>query len=256
MWPRFKQRGLLISVSLVLGANTVWAYRMEEPQPFFKWDCPSFSRLNHYLAEIWNITNGRYAVDTLNFNPNGLRNGDRGEMVQATFPASTGTRFFCVNMSNPSPGSDWVCVGLGPLRQFIEIPAPTTGIFCPGVLTTNAVCEEFRGRIPQECTLNRVDATVTVAPVNSGVAGQTTGILVDVNECTTPAYTSCTSVWNNSDVTVTTNPPLNIVSGQLVSAVTAFDRPTIENGNYIGFDIDKVGTSTPGSHLTVTLVCQ
>ena len=243
-------------LGLWVGMPQVSAYRMEQPQPFSKWDCPSFSRLNHYLAEIWNITNGRYALDTLSFNPNGIRNGDRGEMVQATFPSDIGTRFFCINMSNPSPGSDWVCVGLGAARQFIEIPAPTTGIFCPGVLSSTMVCEEFRGRIPQQCTISRVDATVTVAPTapGSGPTSQISGILVDVNECTTPL--ACLSVWNNSDLTPTTGPDLEVKLNSFTGSVTTFDRPTIEKGNYIGFDIDAVGATTAGSHLTVTLVCE
>src|SRR3990167_188285 len=128
----------------------------------------------------------------------------------------------------------------------IGIAHPTTGIFCPGVLSTTEVCEEFRGRIPVNCRIQRVDATVTVAPVMAGV-GQTTGILVDVNECTHP--TTCASIWGPSERLV-------IPSGGYSGAVSQVTGGFIELGNWIGFDIDQVGNTTQGSHLTVTVVCE
>ena len=121
--------------------------------------------------------------------------------------------------------------------------APTTGIFCGGAISTAMNCEQFRGRIPSACQIQRIDATVTTAPSGSS-------ILIDVNECSSP--TSCTSIWANSQ-----SEQLKILASQTSGqTVSYFEDQSIALGNYIGFDIDQVGSTVSGSNLTVTLVCQ
>ena len=120
---------------------------------------------------------------------------------------------------------------------------PTTGIFCGGTLSTAMNCEQFRGRIPTACQVQRVDATVTTAPAGSS-------IILDVNECSSP--TSCTSIWTSSQ-----SDRLDILAGATSGKrVSYFEDQSIALGNYVGFDIDAVGSTTAGSNLTVTLVCQ
>ena len=120
---------------------------------------------------------------------------------------------------------------------------PTTGIFCGGAISTSMNCEQFRGRIPVACQIQRIDATVTTAPAGSS-------IIIDVNECSSP--TSCTSIWASSQ-----SDRLDILAGATSGKrVSYFEDQSIALGNYVGFDIDAVGSTTAGSNLTVTLVCQ
>lgn len=106
------RRGLTGLVALAMAwlpMPSVAAHRMEKPEQISRWDCPSFSRLNHYLEELWFILNGRYALDTLTSNPDGVRQGTTGEMVYAKF---SGDEWFCVNSSDPSPGTSWTCLNI------------------------------------------------------------------------------------------------------------------------------------------------
>src|SRR3972149_4226736 len=116
--------------------------------------------------------------------------------------------------------------------------APTTGIFCGSTLSTAMNCENFRGRIPVPCTLDRVDLTVTTAPTGAA-------LIVDVNECSTP--TSCGTVFSTQ-----ANRPQIAVSA-LSGSSTTFNDTSIALGSYIGFDIDQVGSTVAGSNLTVTV---
>ena len=102
-------------------------------------------------------------------------------------------------------------------------------------------CENFRGRIPVICTPQRVDVTVTTAPTGAA-------LIVDVNECSAP--TTCTTMF-----TTQANRP-QIAAAALSGSSTTFDDTSVALGNYIGFDIDQVGSTVSGSNLTVTLVCQ
>ena len=120
---------------------------------------------------------------------------------------------------------------------------PTTGIFCPGGLSTSESCEEFRGRIPVACTVVHASATVTTAPTGAT-------ILVDINECDSNGE-NCVSIWSATQAN-----RLTIAAGAKAGARTAFDDTAIALGNKISFDIDQVGSSVAGSNLTVILVCQ
>lgn len=126
MWVR-----RIVSALVIFGffSASVFAYRTEEPSPISKWDCPSFSRLNHYLHELWNITNGRYNLDALTANPNGTRQGTTGELVYATYG---GDQYICVNSSTPSPGTTWTCVNITTFGSICGSTANTQILFNDG----------------------------------------------------------------------------------------------------------------------------
>src|SRR3990167_3614884 len=63
----------------------------------------------------------------------------------------------------------------------------TAGMFCGGTMSTAMPCESVRPRIPQSCTIQRVDLSCLTAPTGQA-------LIADVNECTVPG--TCTSIWN------------------------------------------------------------
>lgn len=116
---------------ILLTANDVSALRSEKPQPFSRWDCPSFTRLNNTLSDFWNILNGRYNLDSITTDPNGNRNGTRGELVYSFF---SGDEYLCVNSSSPSPGTTWTCVNI-----------TTFGTLCGGVSSDTEILYNDNG---------------------------------------------------------------------------------------------------------------
>src|SRR3990167_7903063 len=175
------------------------------------------TELRNFLKSLSDHLN---TLECLTANPDGTANppgvlGVRGELKCAVFD---GADHVCMNTSSgPSKGTAWTCVDIGSTGT-----SPTTGIFCGGTLSTAMNCENFRGRIPVACTLNRVDLTVTTAPTGAA-------ILVDVNECSAPG--TCTTVF-----TTQANRPTIAVSA-LSGNSTTFNDTSIALGNYIGFDI-------------------
>jgi len=187
--------------------------------------------LRNFLKSLSDHLN---TLECLTADPDGSVLGTKGELKCAVFD---GADHVCMNTSTgPSKGTTWTCVDIGSTGA-----SPTTGIFCGGTLSTAMNCENFRGRIPVACTLNRVDLTVTTAPTGAA-------ILVDVNECSAPG--TCTTVF-----TTQANRPTIAVS-TLSGNSTTFNDTSIALGNYIGFDIDQVGSTSAGRNLTVTVVCQ
>jgi len=187
--------------------------------------------LRNFLKSLSDHLN---TLECLTANPDGSVLGTKGELKCANFG---GADYICMNTgTGPSKTTEWTCLNIGSTGA-----SPTTGIFCAGTLSTSMGCEQFRGRIPVACTVNRIDATVTTAPTGST-------ILIDVNECTTP--TSCTSIWN-----VTQSNRLTISTSAFTASQTTFDDNSIALGNYIGFDIDQIGSTVAGNNLTVTVVC-
>ncbi len=114
----------------------------------------------------------------------------------------------------------------------------TAGFICPAGLSTDEDCEEIRTRIPANCTISQVFLSATTAPVGSA-------LIVDINECTDPA--TCT--------TIDTGTKPQIADGAKEGVDSTFTDTTLLRGNYLGIDIDQVGSSTAGSDLTVTVVC-
>lgn len=185
--------------------------------------------LRNFLKSLYDHLN---TLECLTTNPDGSTLGNHGELKCGDF---SGEHYICMNTSEgPDKGTTWTCLNVGAF--------PTTGIFCAGTISTSMNCEQFRGRIPVACTLRRVDATVTTAPTGAS-------ILIDMNECSAP--TTCTSVWSTNQ-----GNRLTIATSTLNGNQTTFDDSSIALGNYIGFDIDQVGSTVAGSQLTVTVVCQ
>ena len=186
-------------------------------------------------------------LECLTADPNGSVLGTKGELKCAVFDNAN---HVCMNTSTgPSKGTAWTCVDVDfygfDVNADFDIgstgASPTTGIFCGGTLSTSMSCEQFRGRIPVACAISRIDATVTTAPTGST-------ILIDVNECTTP--TSCTSIWSATQAN-----RLTVNTSAFTASQTTFDDSSIALGNYLGFDLDQVGSTVAGSNLTVTVVC-
>ena len=95
--------GILMGMAVMaVDAN---AYRMRRPPTFYEWNTNTFTDLNNALAEIHNISNGRYQLDVVTVDPDGVRPGDVGEMVYF----DSGTDQLCVNSTGAKV---WVCVNL------------------------------------------------------------------------------------------------------------------------------------------------
>ena len=170
-------------------------------------------------------------LECLTAHPNGSVLGTHGELKCLS---TSGQHFVCMNTSTgPNKGTTWVCFNIA--------VQPTTGIFCGGGLSTVETCEEFRGRIPVVCTISRIDVTATTAPTGSS-------IIIDVNECSAP--NTCTSIWNTNQAN-----RVSIAASSFSGSQTTFDDTSIALGNYLGFDLDQVGSTVTGSNLTVTVVC-
>ena len=215
------RRGLGLAC-LLLWASSVWAGTPTNIPPI---DDPL---LQKFLKSMFDHLN---TLECLTADPNGAVLGTHGELKCGNFG---GEHYVCMNTSTgPAKGITWVCSNIAAF--------PTTGIFCPGGLSTSENCEEFRGRIPVACTPQRVDLTVTTAPVGSA-------LIVDVNECSAP--TTCVTMFATQ-----ANRP-QIAASALAGNSTTFNDTTVALGNYIGFDIDQAGSSTAGSNLTVTVVCR
>ena len=190
--------------------------------------CSENVALCNFLTDLANHLN---TLECLTADPNGSVLGVHGELKCASFG---GSHYACMNTNTgPSKGTTWTCLNIG--------VSPTTGIFCGGTLSTSMNCGQFRGRIPVICTPTRVDLTVTTAPTGAA-------LIVDVNECSAP--TTCTTLF-----TTQANRP-QIAASALSGNSTTFDDTSVALGNYIGFDIDQVGSTIAGSNLTVTLVCR
>ena len=192
--------------------------------------------LRNFLKSLSDHLN---TLECLTQNPDGTVLGTHGELKCAVYMdtgASVSTHHICLNScTRPSKTTDWICVNIE------NLVSPTTGIFCGGTLSTSMNCENFRGRIPVACTLSRVDLTVSAAPTGAA-------FLVDVNECSAPG------TWTTVFTTQANRPTIAVST--LSGNSTTFNDTSIALGNYIGFDLDQVGSSVTGSNLTVTVVCQ
>lgn len=104
------QRVLIgILLGMLLSASSAWALRVERPPEFQpEWDTNRITQLNNYLLGVWNVLNGRYALDITTSDPDGSRRGSKGEMVLYDPGAS---EELCINVDN---ATDFDCVALTP----------------------------------------------------------------------------------------------------------------------------------------------
>ena len=95
-----------IGIGLLLTAPPLWALRTERPPEFHEWNTNTFTQLNNWLLSVFNVLNGRYAMNVVTTDPDGSRRGTKGEFVLYD---SSGTGVQCVNMDN---ATDWDCATL------------------------------------------------------------------------------------------------------------------------------------------------
>ena len=118
----------------------------------------------------------------------------------------------------------------------------TAGFFAGGNLSTTHVAEEARIRIPFNMEVVRVDVGVTTAPTGDS-------LLVDINQYNAVLGAS-TSLFAN-----TGNQP-TIPATAFVGSGLTFAIGALHAGSFIGFDIDRVGSTGAGSNLTITVVAR
>lgn len=92
----------------------------------------------------------------------------------------------------------------------------------------------MRYYVPYACTLQSVKASLGVAPVGASV-------IVDVNKNGTTVFTT------------QANRP-TITAGANASGVQTPDVTTLVAGDYLTIDVDQVGSTTPGTDLSVVLL--
>ena len=94
-----------VILGMALSAPFVDAFRMSQPPTFSEWTPNTFSQLNTVLADLHNLTNGRYQLDVVLVDPDGSRKGNKGEMVFF----DSGTDQLCINSTGATV---WKCVNL------------------------------------------------------------------------------------------------------------------------------------------------
>jgi len=95
---------------LVASATEVNAYRPEQPDTFTDLtDSNQLSKLNNVLLQLFNVINGRYAVDVTTTDPDGVRRCTKGELILYD-PGASEELCVCVDETN----SDWDCSSLAP----------------------------------------------------------------------------------------------------------------------------------------------
>lgn len=99
-----------ILIGLLLAAPSSWALRIARPPEFSEWTTNTFTQLNQFLLEIWNVLNGRAQFDVTTTDPDGSRFGIAGECVY--YDAATDQ--WCCNATGTqrAPTTVWRCVNL------------------------------------------------------------------------------------------------------------------------------------------------
>lgn len=101
-------------LALLVAIPTVQAMRTRKPPTFTNLQDPNqLVELNSYLADLHELTNGRYTLENLTTDPQDTRKGQKGDLVYASFG---GGEHLCVNTSFPT-GMEWTCVNVGLLSD-------------------------------------------------------------------------------------------------------------------------------------------
>lgn len=104
----------------------------------------------------------------------------------------------------------------------------------PGTLTVNSGVVRIYNLTGRDLTISKVHLGVNTAPTGAT-------IIVDVNENGTTIFT------------VQANRPV-IAIAAFSGESTTINAPTWNDENYIQADIDQIGSTIPGSDLTITIV--
>ncbi len=83
----------LISLSTL---TLVHAYRIPKPQRITDFDQNGLVILNEVLEQLWDVTNGRYGLNTVTSNPDGTLSGKGGDMILYN---ASGTYYLAINVS-------------------------------------------------------------------------------------------------------------------------------------------------------------
>ena len=94
-----------ILIGLTLASSSAYAFRTQQPVIISEWNPNTFSVLNDILLQMWNLTNGRYQLNSTASDPDGSRRGEQGEELLWT---GTPNRT-CTNVDGIT---DWDCVDL------------------------------------------------------------------------------------------------------------------------------------------------
>ena len=95
-------------IGIVISAPPLWALRFARPPTFTEWNSNTFTQLNDVLLQIFNVINGRYAVDVSVADPDGSRRCAKGELVLYD-PGASEELCVCVDGA-----LDWDCAALTP----------------------------------------------------------------------------------------------------------------------------------------------
>ena len=101
---------LLLAFLLGIAVSLPWqaeAVRLAKPPTLADASPSALALLNTWLEDLWQLTNGRVEFDTVTSDPDGVRRGDRGQLL--FFDEATNQ--LCVNVDG---ASDWDCVNLSP----------------------------------------------------------------------------------------------------------------------------------------------
>jgi hypothetical protein len=71
--------GIIIGILLVTGIT--YAYRIPKPQRITAFDHNGLVVINEALEQLWDLTNGRYNLNVVTTNPEGVVSGEAGDMV-------------------------------------------------------------------------------------------------------------------------------------------------------------------------------
>ena len=96
--------GILIGVALC--APQAFALRIAHPIEFHEWNTNTFSQLNDVLLQIFNVINGRYAMNVVTADPDGSLPCSVGEQV--LFDTGTDQLCICVTAATKV----WKCVNI------------------------------------------------------------------------------------------------------------------------------------------------
>lgn len=157
---------------------------------------------------------------------------DLGDVVGQKLDLAGGTMAGAIILPDDSPAAS---------QDYVQAQIEGAGLGSPmilpfsydGIVSVRTGVERIYNDSPRTLTIGTVRASVGVAP-----DGQ--ALIVDVNVNGTSIYTT------------QANRP-TIAAGQLTGTGGTPDVATWAPGDYITVDVDQVGTTTPGSQLTVTI---
>lgn len=91
-----------VCLGFLLASPSAWPFRTSKPPTLTDLNPSQITELNVFLERVWNLTNGRYSVDSVTTNPDGSRRGDEGDLILYN---NAGSRKLCASIG----GTTWRC---------------------------------------------------------------------------------------------------------------------------------------------------